>query len=422
MISLLEHQHKLAAALLKTEISGIRIDLPRTMDLGEELLQSIKETRGSMRTSAEAEIEAMELEELQERIDKLKREDAKARQKIKPFNFNSSKQVGELLFERLELPGQRKRATGNWITSKVYLEEIAHLHPIVENITKNNRYSTYYNTLIKGTLERAIDGVIYPTFDVNGTKQGRISHKNPNMGNVPARDPYWAKLRGIFLPPEGMVINCIDYSQIEVCVAAHFSQDKNLLRIINEGASQHDITAESLGIERSVAKTINFAMQYGATEYKIATILDCSVEEAKGVLVKYWETYSGQKRVIDECRRKVEAGRTVYNLFGRARHFRPGKRRPWDSDLRRGYSALIQGTAADITNRAFYLASDMLEREGLGRSGWTVHDELILFSNADRAEEAFDKVSALMIQVGKEIGLSVPLSVDGKHGLERWEK
>lgn len=375
-----------------------------------------------MYESAKDAVYEVEMDLMQKELDKRKTEAGKARVKWPQFKFNSPKQVGSLLFEKLKLPGSIKKKTGNWITSRDAIEEIKHLHPVCENITKYNQLTTYYGTFIKGMLERSVGDRIYPSFNVNGTKQGRISHSDPNMGNIPARDPEWSKIRGIFLPDEEYVINAIDYAQIEVCVAAHYSQDPNLLRIIYEGISQHDITAESMEVSRSTAKTINFAMQYGATEVKIAKILDCSRDEAKVALDKYWQTYAGQKRIIDRTIAMVEAGRPIVNLFGRARHFEPGKRKPWSKDRRRGYSHLTQSTAADITNRAFYLVDLYLRERGWGRGSWTVHDELITMVKKEYAEEAFKASQEIMVKVGEEVGLTVPLKTDGKWSLSKWEK
>ena len=420
-MNIIDHVHKLADALLVTEISGIKVDIPYALEMGQMLLKEQKNLQELMRSSAAKEIAELEEEDYQLRLAEKKTERGKANVKYKEFNFSSSKQRGQLLFEKLALPGEKKR-TGNWDTSKGAIEDIRHKHPVAEHITRFNQVTTYYNTVIKGVVTRAIDSRIYPEFSVVGTKQGRISHKNPNMGNMPARDLEWNKLRGIFLPDEGYVFNCIDYGQIEVCVAAHYSRDMNLLKIVCEGASQHDITAESLGIERQLAKTINFAMQYGAGPQKISKILDCGMDEAERVYEQYWDTYSGQRALQQECLARVEAGEDIINIMGRRRHFKAGKRAPWDKDYRRGYSSLIQSSAADITNRAFYLVNEELKRRSLGRGVWTVHDELITMVEKERAEEAYDLTSEIMLQVGTEVGLSVPLKVDGKKELQRWEK
>lgn len=422
MIDLVEHTHLLARTLLQTELQGIKVDLEYAFSCGEELLKEKKAREEQMLASAESEI--LQLEEEMWEVERAKRktEAGKARVKRPKFNFASSVQRGQLLFEKLGLPGTRKKKTNNWDTSKGAIADVAHLHPIAEHITRYNQVNVYYNTVVKGVISRAIEDRIYPEFNVTGTKQGRISHSNPNMGNMPARDPEWNKLRAIFLPDDGYVFNCLDYGQIEVCVAAHYSGDSNLLKIVCEGASQHDITAESLGIPRQQAKTLNFSMQYGAGPGKISKVLDCSMSEAKQVFDQYWATYAGQRDLQQECLQKVESGEPIVNLFGRKRHFKPGKREPWDKDYRRGYSALIQSSAADITNRAFYLADAELRNRNVGRGAWTVHDELILLVKKEKAEEIHQIVADIMQNVGVEVGLSVPLKVDGKFGLERWEK
>jgi len=422
MLNLIEHTHSLARSLLETEIRGIKVDLGYAFQCGEELLAEKKQREELMHSSAVGEIREIEEELWEAEKAKRKTEKGKANVKRPVFNFLSSPQKGRLLFEKLGLPGIRKKKTGNWDTSKAVIEDISNLHPVAEHITRYNQVNVYYNTVVKGIITRAINDRIFPEFNVIGTKQGRISHSNPNMGNMPARDPEWNKLRGIFLPDPGFVFNCLDYGQIEVCVAAHYSGDSNLLKIVCEGASQHDITAESLSIPRFQAKTLNFSMQYGAGPGKISRMLDCSFDEAKKVFDQYWSTYAGQRNLQQECLANVEAGRPIVNLIGRKRHFRPGKRDPWDPDYRRGYSALIQSTAADITNRAFYLVDAELKQRGWGCGAWTVHDELITMVQKERAEEAYQLTSEIMLRVGTELGLSVPLKVDGKEGLKRWEK
>lgn len=389
--------------------------------MGVELQKDITRLKKEMREAALEQIEAMEEEDYQTRVAEKKTERGKKNVKKKEFSFNSSKQVGELLFERLGLPAEFTDK-GNFKTSKDYIEEIKHLHPVAERISRFNQVNTYYGTFVKGIFDRLEGDRIYPEFNVNGTKQARISHKNPNMGNFPSRDPEWSKLRGIFLPDEGEVICTADYGQIEICVAAHFSQDPNLLKVVNEGISQHDITAQNLNIDRAKAKTLNFAEQYGCGPKKIAKILECTYEEAKEIHTKYWDTYKRQKQIIDLCKEFVDKGETVYNIIGRPRHFERRRREFWDKDYRKSYSHLIQSSAADITNRAFYLVSEELERRGIGRAGWSVHDELIMFVKKGFTEEALNVMIDTMKSVGPEFGLTVPLTVDAKGDLERWSK
>ncbi len=337
------------------------------------------------------------------------------------FNFSSPTQLGKLLYESLELPPQYT-PKGNWCTNGDALEAIEHLHPIPKILTNLSRYNTYYSTFIKGIAERAINGRIYPTFNVNGTRTGRISHENPNMGNMPSRDPYWNKIRGIFIPDDGECVAKADYRQLEIVVAAHYSQDKNLLRIVNEGISQHDVTAEGLKIPRDLAKTLNFAMQYLCGVKKIALLLRCSMKEAQYIYDKYWETYAGQKKLIDICINKVQNGEYIESIFGRRRHFVKQKRPSWDKSLKQGYNALIQGTGGDLTNMAFYNTNLKLKEMKIGRTSHSIHDEIVCFPRTQFAKETEAVLCEEMVKVGVAMGLTVPLSVESETGLERWKK
>jgi DNA polymerase-1 len=233
----------------------------------------------------------------------------------------------------------------------------------------------------------------------------------------------WTKIRGIFIPDTGNKFITCDYSQLEVTIAAHFSQDKNLLKIVFEGASQHDITAEGLGVERSLAKSINFAMQYGAGVDKIRSILQCTKKEAELALNKYWETYSGLKKLIDACHKKVDLGEPIINPFGRVRHFDKVDNRPkWDKAYRQAFNSLIQGTGADICHTAYYRLNKELSRLNIGRTVFEVHDEIVISAKDGHYEQATELLKTNMVSVGNDIKLTVPLSVEASEPLDRWEK
>lgn len=425
------HVHRLARALMHTESQGIRIDLEYTTELGVELKQHMDKVQTAISDCTQTEREMVEYdlwsEKLDKEVPKLKTEKGrikKAQNMPKPeFNFNSSDHLGRLLYEKLGLP-PKKTPKGSWMTRKGYLEQIEHLHPVPRHIMDHNRFKSYYGTFVEGILNRAVGDRIHPEFNVNGTDTGRISHENPNMGNMPSRDEEWStKIRGQFLPDEGEVIAKSDYSQLEVVVAAHYSQDKNLLKIIRDGASLHDITNEGLGIgDRSKAKTLNFAMQYLCWWKRVQLILDCSEREAKRVWNGYWELYSGQKQVIDGLARQVDNGQTIESIFGRKRHFEHIKRNPGDKAYRQAYSFLIQGTGGDLMNRAFYLSFEEYKKKGIGRAGFTIHDEGLMFPKKEYAEEGLAILEKNMVQSGIDMGLSVPLKVEGETGLTRWKK
>lgn len=424
---LLDHSMRFSNALYYTQLNGIKIDIDLCTKFGVELSQEIEKTKKEMKECAQHEIEVMEYEAWANELSKYKKKDTKLSKPKPEFNFSSPSQLGELLYERLKLPGKKTRPSpktgvSNWRTDKAYLEEISTYHALPKKISYLNRLSIYYNTFIEGMLSRADGDRIYPSFNINGTATYRISHQNPNMGNIPARDPQWSKIRNIFLPDDGKVFFKSDYSQLEIVIAAHYSQDKNLLRVVNDGVSMHDITAEGVGIPRVQAKTLNFALQYGAGVSKVMLILDCSKKEAQLAFNKYWETYRGYKELVDWCHKQVDEGNDIISICGDIYRFEKKKRVGWDKDYRRATSCLIQGTGGRLMNTAFTNAHEELLKKEIGHGAWTVHDEGIGQAKEQYAKEGLDILEKYMVNIGKEVGLSVPLKVEGETGLKCWKK
>jgi len=423
--TLVEHVHRLAAALLDTELSGIKVDLDYTMTMGAELKGDIVKTEREARELVKYECLALELQAWSKVIEKTYTPKGKKWQTLpKPeFNFAGSAQVASLLFDQLKLPPVFSKKTRSRTADDKALEALESQHPVIPKIRQLRKYSKMYGSFVEGVLERATGDRIYPEFNVNGTVTGRISHSNPNMGQMPSRGD-WSKIRGIFTPDEGHKLITCDYGMLEVVVAAHYSQDKNLLKIIHEGASKHDITAEALGVPRSVAKTANFAAQYLCGPRKFSEVIGCSEKEGEFYLNKYWEAYSGEKVVVDECRTKVDKGEPIINPFGRMRRFPAMFEKKWEreSAYRQAYSSLIQGTGGDLTSYAFYHIAELLKSTGMGRAWFTVHDEILVEAKTEHVEEVRAAVQKFMICAGEHIKLSVPLTVECSGGLDRWTK
>lgn len=429
--SLQEHVHRLALSLLATELHGIKCDLEYTVRMGTELKADIVETEPKMREAALHQCEIIELQQWAKEIEKVYKPGPRAKKWMtiqKPeFNFQSTQQVSQLLYEELGLPPQmkwdRKTRQEKPTTEDDALEVIEHHHPVVPLLRGYKKKTKMYGSFIEGVLEKVQGDTLYPSFNVNGTVTGRISHSEPNMGQMPSKGE-WVKIRGIFVPEPGHKLITCDYGQLEVVIAAHFSQDKNLLRIINEGESKHDITARELGIPRAVAKTVNFAQQYLCQPAKVAEIIGCSKKDGEYYWNKYWETYAGEKAVVDACAAKVDRGEDIVNPFGRRRRFPKEFKGPWDRAKahRQAYSSLIQGTGSDITSRALYLVSEWLSSRGYGRAWFSLHDELILQALLRHVDETRERVQKTMVGIGEEIGLTLPLTVDCSEGLERWQK
>lgn len=420
---LVEHVHRLAAALLDTEIRGIRVDLNYTVGMGTELKSDIIKTEGNLRRLGGAHCELVELALWLDKMESRKTPKGKAGVPKPEFNFSSGPQMKDLLYGRLKLPVQIDRKTKKPTLNDKALEKLGDAHPILPELRKLRKMSKMYGSFVEGVMDRAEEGRVYPTFNVNGTVTGRLSHANPNMAQMPSRGD-WVKIRGIFTPDPGHKLITADYGQLEVCIAAHYSQDENLLKIILEGASQHDITAAGLGIERSLAKQVNFSMQYGATEFKIKEILNCSEKDAKEALAKYWETYKGLKTFIDWCHAELAAGRPIANPFGRLRRFPTKFKDKWElaSAQRQVFSSLIQGTGGDMMSMAFYRTYEELKRRGWGDAWFTVHDEGLIQAKEANLAEAEALLVDNMLKVGTEIALKVPLKVESSGPLDRWQK
>lgn len=416
--SIIQHVHRLALALFDTELSGIAVDLPYTIEKGRQLQDKSRQLSTDLFTAVKEEVDEMQVTAWIKEIDLRKTPKGKQRVLKPSFNFDSSTQLKTLLYEKLKLPVQTNQKTHKPSTDDFALATLEGLHPVITPLRSYRETQKIYTSYIEGTLERVRGGRIYPSFSVNGTKTGRISHSSPNLGQLPRE----GGIRGIYKADENHVILSADYKQLEVVLAAHFSQDKNLLKVVFEGASLHDITAEGLGIKRDTAKTINFALQYGAGVGKIQSILCVNREEAEGALEKYWEVYAGLKGLIDRCHRCVAEGAPIVNPYGRCRRFPKEFETKWQlyKAQRQSFNALIQGTGGDITSEAFSNIAEKMCGMQAGKALFTVHDEVLVMPTKTSIERTSELVRTEMVGVGKRLGLTVPLSVELSEPCERW--
>lgn len=416
---LIKHVHRLALELYETEITGVKLDIEYLRTVSETLTAKIASLLLEMRSLVDTECKILELDQYLVELDKRKTDRGKAGVKKPQFNFDSTRQLGDLLYNQLELPIQLNKERKRTVDDAA-LEKLETSHGIVGKLREYRGYQKTFTSFIEGSLTKMQHGRIYPSFNVNGTVTGRISSSNPNMQQLPKN----GGVRGIYIPDPGYKFISCDYKQLEVTLAAHFSRDQNLLSIVYDGASQHDITAKGLGVDRQTAKTINFALQYGAGARKIQSILGCSEKEAEKALKRYWETYSGLQTFIKQCHSKVESGEPLVNPFGRRRRFPdPKTLNFWELERckRQAANSVIQGTGADCTSMALYLVGAGLKTKGWGRALFSVHDEIIISVLDDRAMEGIDLLQKLMIAVGEQISLTVPLSVDCSGPMTRWE-
>lgn len=417
--ALVEHVHRLALTLYDTEIKGIKLDLDYLNTMSTMLQSKMATNMVEMRDLVEFETSLIENDGFMTELAKRKTDKGKANVKRPKFNFDSSKQLGVLLYDILGLPQQLSNSRQRTVDDAA-LSRLETKHPIVSKLRDYRGTQKVYTSFIDGSLKKMRRGRIHPSFNINGTVTGRISSSNPNMQQLP-KD---GGVRGIYVPdPDRSFLSC-DYAQLEVSLAAHFSRDENLLKIVNEGASQHDITATGLGIDRNKAKTINFAMQYGAGVKKVQTILGCSPKDAEHALNKYWETYAGLHKFIKWCHKHVDDGIPLINPFGRQRHFPTVFEDKWarEAAYRQAANSLIQGTGADITSRALYLTSDKLQELGIGRTMFSVHDELVVEVENSACESFRSTLISIMQDVGEEIALTVPLKAECSKPTNRWMK
>ncbi len=346
-----------------------------------------------------------------------------------PFNINSPKQLGEVLFERLGLQPQGKTTkTKAYSTSADVLEALAGAHPVVGRILEYRQVSK-----LKGTYVDALpqlispeDGRLHTTFNPAGAATGRLSSADPNLQNIPVRTELGREIRSCFVPESGWVLLSADYSQIELRLLAHFSGDAALVEAFRNNEDIHTRTASEIhGVPplmvtpemRRAAKAVNFGIVYGQTPFGLAQQLGIAQEEAREYIQRYFERYPGVRmwigRTVEEAR---ERGYTL-TLWGRRRPIpdiaskNPNARAFAE---RTAVNTPLQGTAADLMRKAMIVVDEELRRRGWrSRLLLQVHDELVLECPPEELEEARAMVKRAMEGVEK---LSVPLLAETASG------
>lgn len=347
------------------------------------------------------------------------------------FNINSPKQLGEVLFEKLQLPAKKKTKSG-YSTNADVLESLKYEYPIVEFVLKYRQLSklksTYCDGLISAVSE---DGRIHSTFNQTEARTGRISSLEPNLQNIPVRTEEGRKLRKFFIAKEGFVLCDADYSQIELRVLADISNDKNMIEAFNTGVDIHTLTASEvfnipqqmvLPIMRSRAKAVNFGIVYGIGAFSLAKDIGVTRAEADRYIKGYLATYPGVDSYMTEAIAKAKEDGFVTTLFGRRRYLPElsssnGMLRSFGERVAR--NAPIQGTAADIIKLAMINVNKRLKKElPYAHLILQVHDELIVECPESQKDEATKILCEEMENAAK---LKVKLSADancGKNWLE----
>ena len=348
-----------------------------------------------------------------------------------PFNINSTKQLGELLFDKLGLPPVKKTKTG-YSTNADVLEKLKNKHPIIPAImdyrmlTKLN--STYADGLMKAIGE---DGRIHTTFQNLVTATGRLSSTEPNLQNIPVRTDLGAEIRKMFIPKPGYVLVDADYSQIELRVLAHIANDEAMISAFRSGMDIHTVTASQVfgvpteqvtALQRRHAKAVNFGIVYGISEFSLAEDIGVSRYEAKAYIDSYLANYKGVKAYMKQV--VADATRDGYTktLYGRRRSIPELKSS--NHNIRQGAERIalntpIQGTAADLIKLAM-IQVDKALRDNYPEAKLIlqVHDELIVECPENIAQPVAELISQQMEQVAT---LSVPLLAEAKWGKSWYE-
>jgi DNA polymerase-1 len=344
------------------------------------------------------------------------------------FNLNSSQQLAELLFEKMNLPLSKKtRKTKVQSTDIDVLNELKGF-PIVEKIIAYRTYKKLHSTYVLGLLENcAENGRVHTSFNQTVTATGRLSSSNPNLQNIPVGEIAGLNLRRAFIAAADRQLLSADYSQIELRVMAHFSGDENLMQAFAENMDIHQHTADLVfgadlfsarGELRRRAKIINFSIIYGSGAYSMAKELGVSFAEAKAFIDRYFEKYSGVRRFMDKVIAAAEKDPEVRTISGRGRpipEILSSNRTVKENGNRMAINTIIQGSAADIIKIAMIRIHEKL-LSMQSRLILQVHDELVFEYPA--AEEN-KLIAVVKMEMENALKLKVPLKISLKKG-QNW--
>lgn len=387
-------------SLNRMEKEGIRLDATSLKEYGLMLKESIEKLEKDIYTQCKVE-----------------------------FNINSPKQLGEVLFEKMGLKGGKKTKTG-YSTSADVLEKLKEENPVIKDILEYRQLTKLKSTYADGLINYVeADGRIHGTFNQTITATGRISSTEPNLQNIPIRMPLGSLIRKVFIPKENCVFVDADYSQIELRILAHMSEDESLIEAYNSGMDIHSITASKVfnvpleqvtKQQRSNAKAVNFGIVYGMSAFGLSQDLSISRKEATEYINQYFETYPKVKEYLDNIVAFAKEKGYVKTLFGRKRPIPELKSSNFMQKSfgeRIAMNSPIQGTAADIMKIAMINVDKRLQQENMkSRIVLQVHDELLVEAYKDEV----DKVSEILSQeMSNAANLSVNLDVDVNVG-DNW--
>lgn len=397
-----EIEMPLVFTLVDMEKEGIRADKAALQEYGERLSVRIAELEKSIYAGAGEE-----------------------------FNINSPKQLGVILFEKLQMPYAKKTKTG-YSTAADVLDKLAPEYPLVADILEYRQLAKLKSTYADGLADYITeDGRIHSTFHQTVTATGRISSTEPNLQNIPIRMELGRLIRKVFLPKDGALFVDADYSQIELRVLAHMSGDKMLIAAYGEAQDIHRMTAsqvfhvpfdEVTDLQRRNAKAVNFGIVYGISSFGLSQDLSITRKEAAAYIERYFETYPGIKSFLDGLVTGAKNEGYVSSMFGRRR---PVPELSSSNFMQRSFgervamNAPIQGTAADIIKIAMNRVHDRLLKEGLqSRLLLQVHDELLV----EAAENEVDAVEKILEEeMHQAADLKVSLEIDMHTGKNWYE-
>ena len=402
-----EIEEPLIGVLARMERTGVKVDLGSLRDFADGLRRKMTEREAEIRQRADDPT----------------------------LNILSPKQIGVLLYEKLQLdPKAKKPKSGNWPTDEQTLSHLADRSPIIDAILDYRGLRKLLSTYIEpfGGYISPADGRVHTTFNQALTATGRLSSSNPNLQNIPIRTEEGREIRKAFVPGEpGWVMMSADYSQIELRLMAHLCGDAHLVEAFRQGQDVHAATAakiyhipigEVTADQRRIAKTANFGIMYGISSFGLAERLRCSRSEAKQIIDDYFASFPSIRGFIDATVAQARERGYVETLFGRRRYIADiaaGNAAVRALAERNAVNAPIQGTAADIIKLAM-TAVDRCLREGGYRARMVlqIHDELLL----EVPQEEIAPVREMLVREMEGVmSLSVPLTVecnDGKTWLE----
>ncbi len=338
-------------------------------------------------------------------------------------NCNSTKQLREFFVYKEKMPVIKSSALTKLPSmDKEVLEIYAETNSAAKLLLEYRKYAKILSTFIPALSPKDIElktcrGKIHASFNQAGTTSGRFSSSRPNMQNIPKGEKDEFGIRDCIVADEGHIIIGADYSQVELRIMAHFSQDFNLMKAYNGTTDIHTITAEACGISRDKAKTINFGLIYGMRAKTLGKRIDVGYDEAQSYIDKYFETYNAIKPFWELTEQQVRGRGYVETFFGRkrrrTREFQAKDKFDQSKEIGSMTNAIIQGTGADMMKKSMVTMNPQLKAIG-ARIISTVHDEVIVSCPIKNAKRGFKIVYDSMMEAGKD--LTVPIGVSCKYG------